>query len=308
MSLSKRKLRRTASNSSLASLNSLASRKIHIPGQEGSDFMDETEIRERGRWKLAPMDKDVFKKLSQSVQPHEAVPEPVRNKRFNRHLDVLPDPRTRVPLPMLDDDVATSYINANYIHGPDGSSKGYICAMGPLPATLKTWWRMIWQEKVTCIVMVTGLIEKNVKKCERYWAPRPGQKVKVADMFVRTKAVSEGKGYLRTLLEIQHSSGQTRQIMHLWYNSWPDHGVPRTEEGRPDPTNLLYMIRDSHRSEAELNEGGPMLTHCSAGVGRSGTVIALDYACQLMEANNKVRGAGVALRSKEREGGCASSG
>eukprot|EP00045_Choanoeca_perplexa_P009387 m.90347 g.90347 ORF g.90347 m.90347 type:complete len:689 (+) comp14877_c0_seq2:208-2274(+) len=282
------RLKRSGSNSSLASLSSRASQRIHVPETRGADFLDAAELRDRGTFTLAPLDTKRFKKLSQNVEKHEAIPEAVRNKRYNRHMDVLPNPATRVQLPVLKEDVTTSYVNANYVHGPDGNKKAYICAMGPLPASLKNWWRMVWQEKVTCMLMATGLTEKGTKKCERYWAPRPGQKVKVADMFVRTLAVSQGEGYVRTLLEIEHSSGESRKVMHFWYNTWPDHGVPRSDDGRPDAGNLLYMIRDSKRSEAELNKGGPILTHCSAGVGRSGTIIALDFACQLLEKTGKV--------------------
>lgn len=281
-------MKRTGSSSSLASLSSMSSVQMHLPTRKGADFLNDDELWDRGSVSIAPADMAAFKALSQNVQPRDVIPEVVRNKRFNRHMDVLPDPRTRVVLPMINGDEATTYVNANYVRGADGKAKSYICAMGPLPATLKNWWRMIWQEKVTCIAMVTGLVEKGVKKCERYWAPKPGQKVKVADMFVRTVAVSEGKGYLRTLLEIQHTSGQTRKVMHLWYHSWPDHGVPRTEDGKPDATNLLYLIRDARRSEKQLSVGGPLLTHCSAGVGRSGTLIALDIACQLLDANKRV--------------------
>ncbi|EDQ86792.1 uncharacterized protein MONBRDRAFT_38265 [Monosiga brevicollis MX1] len=279
------KLRRSGSSNSLASLTSRGSQKIHVPAVKGSDFLEPAEMQERGTFHIAPLDTARFKRISQNVQPHSAVPEAVRNKRFNRHMDVLPHPETRVQLPTIGNDPASAYINANYVHGPSGSDREYICAMGPLPATLKNWWRMIWQEKVTCILMATGLVEKGTKKCERYWAPKPGQKVKVADMFVRTLATSQGDGYVRTLLEIEHTSGESRKVMHFWYNTWPDHGVPRTPDGKPDASNLLYMIRDSKRSEKELNQGGPVLTHCSAGVGRSGTIIALDYICRLLETN-----------------------
>ena len=255
-------MKRTGSSSSLASLSSMSSVQMHLPTRKGADFLNDDELWDRGSVSIAPADMAAFKALSQNVQPRDVIPEVVRNKRFNRHMDVLPDPRTRVVLPMINGDEATTYVNANYVRGADGKAKSYICAMGPLPATLKNWWRMIWQEKVTCIAMVTGLVEKGVKKCERYWAPKPGQKVKVADMFVRTVAVSEGKGYLRTLLEIQHTSGQTRKVMHLWYHSWPDHGVPRTEDGKPDATNLLYLIRDARRSVEERPRERPRERVC----------------------------------------------
>eukprot|EP00049_Salpingoeca_infusionum_P018665 m.358235 g.358235 ORF g.358235 m.358235 type:complete len:766 (+) comp18079_c0_seq1:269-2566(+) len=284
MSLRRMK-KKSGSTSSLASLTSMSSQKVHVPDAVGADFLDPDEVRDRGPWSLSPLDMGGFKALSQNIQKHECVPEAVRNKKFNRHLDVLPDPRTRVNLPMINGDETTTYINANYVRGADGNPKRYICAMGPLPATLKNWWRMIWQEKVTCIMMVTGLIEKKQKKCERYWAPKKGQKVKVADMFVQTRGTSEGKGYLRSLLEITHQNGETRRIMHYWYNTWPDHSVPKTPDGKPDAANLLYMIRDGARSEAELSEGGPLLVHCSAGVGRSGVVMAVEHTCQLLEAN-----------------------
>lgn len=297
MSMSKKKgLTRSDSSGSIASIGSVgkaAAQGMYLPSAQGT-FMDQPDmIRNRGSWKIAPVDTDAFKRISQNVQPKEAVPADVCNKKFNRHLDVLPNPRTRVEVPMTQtegvDDPTTAYYNGNYVHGPDKNDRAYICAMGPLPATLKTWWRMMWHNKVGVIIMATGLVEKKEKKCERYWAPKPGQKVKVADMIVKTTAVNEGPAYTTTYLEVQHSeTNETRKMAHYWFTAWPDHGVPRLEDGTPDPTAILFMMRDARRWERQNNIRTPMMIHCSAGVGRSGTILAIDYACQLLEANKQV--------------------
>ena len=108
------------------------------------------------------------------------------NKQQNRHLDILPNPRTRVILPTPTtastgssgdghdaNDPRETYINANYIRSSNGGNKkNFIAAMGPLKSTIPAFWRMIWAEEVAAVVMVTGLTEKGQSKCERYW---PGQ-------------------------------------------------------------------------------------------------------------------------------------
>lgn len=86
-----------------------------------------------------------------------------------RYMDILPNPKTRVPLPVINSDPRTEYVNANYVRGPSGNPKHYICAMGPKPTTVDQYWRMLWQEKPLAIVMITGIVEKGQPKCERYW-------------------------------------------------------------------------------------------------------------------------------------------
>jgi hypothetical protein len=86
-----------------------------------------------------------------------------------RYMDILPNPETRVHLKILNDDPRTEYVNANFVRGPDGNPKHYLCAMGPKPTTVDQYWRMLWQEKPMAIVMITGIMEKGQAKCERYW-------------------------------------------------------------------------------------------------------------------------------------------
>lgn len=165
----------------------------------------------------------------------------MRNKVHNRYMDILPNPATRVPLPLIDNDPTTEYINANWVRGPNGKSpKYYIAAMGPKPATVNNYWRMLWQERPFAIVMITGLVEKGTRKCERYW---PGladgrDTLTFGDIRVVTTASQPKDGYVRSTLRATGPGPDGRETSweyeHFWYNTWPDHGVPRT------PRNPLF--------------------------------------------------------------------
>ncbi|EDQ90483.1 uncharacterized protein MONBRDRAFT_16205 [Monosiga brevicollis MX1] len=144
--------------------------------------------------------------------------------------------------------------------------------MAPLPATLRSWWRMIWQEQVTAIVMATPLNENGTDLCSRYWAPSPVSGRPELSI-----------GYLRTLLQIEAEDGEKRQLMHFWMYDWN----PR------NPDSLLYCLRDMHLSEKQLAKGGPILVHDSAGVGRAGVIIATDFATELLESTGKADTLGI---------------
>ena len=124
-------------------------------------------------WKIGAKETMAFSLLSMNVVDRADLPGEVVNKRMNRHLDILPNPRTRVILPApvgKESDPRHSYINANYIRGSDPRyKKNFIAAMGPLKETVIPFWKMIWIDDVHEVVMVTGLVEKGQSKCARYW-------------------------------------------------------------------------------------------------------------------------------------------
>ncbi len=243
-------------------------------------------------------------------QPADVVPECVRSKKFNRHMDVLPNPATRVTLMALPNDPTSSYINANYVRGWDGKRQ-YVCTQGPLPATQLHFWRMIVENGVDCIIMATGLVEKGEVKCEEYFPSQPGTSMQFGALKVESIKLDRGAAFDTSLLELSFKVRQrdgtnvtrAHQVKHYWFHAWPDHGVPRTADHKPDPTGILNMLlaarahREScaMRMQAELamnqrptqKSGGPMVVHCSAGVGRSGTIIAIDTAMEQLRRTCK---------------------
>ncbi|XP_076072950.1 receptor-type tyrosine-protein phosphatase T-like [Mytilus galloprovincialis] len=186
------------------------------------------------------------------------------NKVKNRFLTTWPYDHSRV---ILNGDTKHDYINASYIDNYE-KEKAYIAAQGPKKVTLRDFWHMIWHENVGKIVMVTQLIEKRKAKCERYWPKTVTEPLVVNNFIVTMKKEIEHTVYVyRSLTVLNKNTAQERTIHHFHFTQWPDHGVP-------DSIKLVKFYRKV-RSQT-CNQHGPMLVHCSAGIGRTGTFIAID--------------------------------
>jgi len=199
--------------------------------------------------------------------PREVASLPV-NKTKNRYANILPYDHSRVTLSIINGDKTSDYINASFV---DGYSvpRHYIAAQGPTEGTTSDFWRMMWESKVCFIIMLTNLEEKGRIKCFQYWPGQLRSEMKLAcDLSVSLTAEEEFPDYIVRTLSLQCGS-DTRIVRQFHYISWPDHGVP-------DSTMTTISILRKVRA-ARTPGTGPLLVHCSAGVGRTGTVIAVDY-------------------------------
>ncbi|XP_048516035.1 tyrosine-protein phosphatase non-receptor type 5-like isoform X2 [Athalia rosae] len=179
----------------------------------------------------------------------------------NRYGSVLPNPQSRVVLPGSDDPLA-SYINANYIRGFDGEETRYIATQGPLAHTIVDFWRMVWAERVSTIVMMTRLHEATKTKCELYFPLEKGGRLHSGSHTIVVNSVESKDGYTIRELELGFE-GERRHVQHYWYDTWPDHAVPQA-------AGALVGLA------AEVNSSpGPVVVHCSAGIGRTGCFIAI---------------------------------
>eukprot|EP00028_Trichosphaerium_sp_Am-I-7-wt_P012171 CAMPEP_0168525440 /NCGR_PEP_ID=MMETSP0405-20121227/11292_1 /TAXON_ID=498012 /ORGANISM="Trichosphaerium sp, Strain Am-I-7 wt" /LENGTH=361 /DNA_ID=CAMNT_0008547929 /DNA_START=125 /DNA_END=1210 /DNA_ORIENTATION=+ len=185
------------------------------------------------------------------------------NRNKNRYTNVLPPEDTRVSLDMLQSQEGTDYINANFIAG-DVSAREFISTQGPLPNTVCDFWRMIWEHKSTVIVMLTKETENGREKCHRYW---PEKRETLVFDSIRVQSISEdtNKPYLverRLVISHVDEPEVRRDVWHLQYTAWPDHGLPSDTSTF---LSLIAMVDDWNQGKA------PIAVHCSAGIGRTGT-------------------------------------
>ncbi|XP_075898291.1 tyrosine-protein phosphatase non-receptor type 7-like isoform X2 [Nelusetta ayraudi] len=238
----------------------------------------------------------------------------------DRYKTILPNPESRVILKNLEDEAGPDrYINANYVRGYEGSQRAFIATQGPMLHTVGDFWDMVWQERSSIIVMLTKLKENN-EKCELYWPqPRSARRVReveeeeeeeedhgeqrveeeeeeedgtarIGRYLLKVRDSREENGFTVTDMEVQLFS-EHRHIRHYWFTSWPDHNIPQC-------TSLLRLVEEVETySRSRLRSGpqpitdnvpGPMVVHCSAGIGRTGCFIASSIGCQQLRETEQV--------------------
>ncbi|CAG2200499.1 Tyrosine-protein phosphatase 1,Tyrosine-protein phosphatase non-receptor type 13,Tyrosine-protein phosphatase non-receptor type 7,Tyrosine-protein phosphatase non-receptor type 4 [Mytilus edulis] len=186
------------------------------------------------------------------------------NMPKNRFKTTFPYDHTRV---ILESNGGSDYINANYIDGFE-KEKCYIACQGPIKHTVADHWKMIWQENVYQIVMLTNLVEGIKIKCEQYW-PSGGKQMVLGNLIIRLNVEKERTAYVTREITIEDKkTSKKRKVTQYHFTAWPDHGTP-------DPLYLVLFHRHV-MSDTKAGHSGPLLVHCSAGIGRTGTYIALD--------------------------------
>nr|XP_046249269.1 receptor-type tyrosine-protein phosphatase beta-like isoform X6 [Scatophagus argus] len=201
------------------------------------------------------------------------------NKPKNRYNNVLPYDSSRVKLSIIHGSPYDDYINANYIPGYN-SRKEFIAAQGPLPVTVSEFWRMVWEKNVQTLVMLTRCNEQGRIKCEQYWDL--GTK-HFENITVTTTSEIPLEDWTIRDFDIKNvKTAETRSVRHFHFTAWPDHGVPET-------TELLISFRHLVREHMDqYSRNSPTVVHCSAGVGRTGTFIAIDRLIFQIERENIV--------------------
>ncbi|KAI2564614.1 protein tyrosine phosphatase receptor type O [Homo sapiens] len=202
--------------------------------------------------------------------PHFAADLPL-NRCKNRYTNILPYDFSRVRLVSMNEEEGADYINANYIPGYN-SPQEYIATQGPLPETRNDFWKMVLQQKSQIIVMLTQCNEKRRVKCDHYW-PFTEEPIAYGDITVEMISEEEQDDWACRHFRINYAD-EMQDVMHFNYTAWPDHGVP-TANAAESILQFVHMVR-----QQATKSKGPMIIHCSAGVGRTGTFIALDRLLQ----------------------------
>uniref|UniRef100_A0A672Q064 Tyrosine-protein phosphatase non-receptor type 9 n=1 Tax=Sinocyclocheilus grahami TaxID=75366 RepID=A0A672Q064_SINGR len=198
------------------------------------------------------------------------------NQERNRYGDVLCLDQTRVRLKARRNE-RSDYINASFMDGYK-QKNAYVGTQGPLEKTYGDFWRMVWEQSVLVIVMTTRTDEGGRRKCGQYWPKEEGGQEVYGHIAVVNHRVDKQAHYNQTTLELHNTE---RQVTHFQFLSWPDYGVPSSALSLID-----FLGAVKHQQQWAVQAfgsqwrghplGPPMVVHCSAGIGRTGTFCALD--------------------------------
>ncbi|KAL8702654.1 MAG: hypothetical protein Q9201_004179 [Fulgogasparrea decipioides] len=208
-----------------------------------------------------------------------------QTKLRNRYMNVQPWDKSRIHLRVPEGE--SDYINASPIALTDprtGVMFSYIAAQGPKQIGLSHFWHMIWHQTsdVAVIVMLTQTAEGGREKCYQYFPLDEQTEAIWVDAVEATESGPAGSVRLSEAYFNEASNatirklllsfgGESKIVWHMLFSGWPDFEVPQNE----DRAALFELIRLS--AEKNTTPSNPRIIHCSAGVGRSGSFIALEY-------------------------------
>ncbi|XP_032108063.1 receptor-type tyrosine-protein phosphatase S isoform X13 [Sapajus apella] len=200
------------------------------------------------------------------------------NKPKNRYANVIAYDHSRVILQPIEGIVGSDYINANYVDGYRRQN-AYIATQGPLPETFGDFWRMVWEQRSATIVMMTRLEEKSRIKCDQYW-PNRGTETYGFIQVTLLDTIELATFCVRTFSLHKNGSSEKREVRQFQFTAWPDHGVPEY------PTPFLAFLR--RVKTCNPPDAGPIVVHCSAGVGRTGCFIVIDAMLERIKPEKTV--------------------
>ncbi|KAL5487058.1 hypothetical protein EMCRGX_G019616 [Ephydatia muelleri] len=245
-----------------------------------NQFQEYVAVRDEKRQLLFKEEFELIQKKS-PWHPSEGSLNPL-NESKNRYGNITAFDHTRVKLTPIDGIPCSDYIHANFIAGYTKEVE-YIAAQGPLESTVCDFWRMVWEHDVHIIAMVTNVVEQGKSKCAVYWPSRGSSTY--GDVEVTVEKMLQFPDYTARTFCVKSYGGPPRTVLQFHHTDWTDNGTPLVA------APILYFLEVIHTAQAKMP--GPLLIHCSAGVGRTGTLIALDYCLKQMKAEGTVDVRGV---------------
>ncbi|KAK0418054.1 hypothetical protein QR680_013350 [Steinernema hermaphroditum] len=235
----------------------------------------------RSKWVLAVARRKLRPLVKEFAENRKFLPKDLstdcfhKNTTKNRYADVYCTDHSRVVLRNREED----YIHANWVVIPNSSQK-YICTQGPLEETLEDFWHMVIQERVQIIVMLCAVVEGGSEKCAQYWPLCPGELVRCGNISIRNEKVmpvASIECVRCTTLEVK-TKNERLIVTHYQWADWPDHLAPNDPKTAVD---LLKLCKQTAGSR-------PIIVHCSAGIGRTGTFCGIDFASERIKANSHI--------------------
>ncbi|XP_041353988.1 receptor-type tyrosine-protein phosphatase O-like [Gigantopelta aegis] len=267
-------------------------RKAETPSVKMRDFKN---------W-IAKVADPFWKKTFEELQslspdyPHDVSQMP-HNVKKNRYNKIYAFDRTRVKTPMNERDDTKNYINANYIDGFNHKHE-YIATQGPLKNTLNDFWRMVWEHDSKVIVMLSGIQEKQKQKVFRYWPRYVGDTMEYGKIAVKMTYAGQVNKYITRIFTMK--KGQEERQVHVYF-------MPGWEEFDANmSTETLIDVIKKIRIQINTSPQAPVIVHCSSGLGRTGTFIALDYLQQWVKTHgldDEVSVSGFVLQMRHDRGG-----
>ncbi|XP_078249454.1 tyrosine-protein phosphatase non-receptor type 7 isoform X5 [Pogona vitticeps] len=248
------------------------------------------KILQQRTWSLEELQEEFAKIPSNFISPEELnIPGRAAKDRYK---SILPNPLSRVCLRFADCQEDGCYINANYIRGYAGQEKAYIATQGPMLNTVNDFWMMVWQEEVPLIVMLTKLKEEK-EKCICYW---PESEATYGPFTIQVQNICKCEEYTTRSFTLQFKD-ECRTVKHIVFSSWPDQKIPESAK------TLLHLVSEVENILQAAENKGPVVVHCSAGIGRTGCFIATQIGCQQLKDKGEVDILGIVCQLRIDRGG-----
>lgn len=218
--------------------------------------------------------------------------EKANNLFKNRYSNVMPLDETRVMLNGPED-----YINANYVSGE--REKEYILTQAPKPETIPDFWRMVAQEKIPVVVMLTKLVENGKIKAHRYW-PKINEPLFFEQFNISLIEKLKQESFTTRILELEHCQENVkRQVVQIHYKKWPDSGVPENTQG----LHQIFALMEETSNRLKETSNGPITIHCSAGIGRAGTLVAAINAIKKQRHGEEIKIPDIVMKLRSERAG-----